>query len=257
MLQKERQTRILSILQEKESVSIASLVDEFNCSRETIRRDMESLEKRGLITKVHGGAVLITPDEVLSSFGSRKVIHHREKIELAAKAMDFVEENSVIGVNAGTCTYFIACELRKKFNHLTVITNSLNVISELSLKRDYSIVVPGGILDHSEESLNGSIAENTLRTFHVDIAFISPGGISEEWGVTEFMNNELPIEKILLERADRAYIVGEHQKFDRKCMLKLCDFSQIKGIITDSQCPDDVVERYRSHGVDVFRADPL
>jgi DeoR/GlpR family transcriptional regulator of sugar metabolism len=89
------------------------------------------------------------------------------------------------------------------------------------------------------------------------VAFVAPGGISEAWGVTEYMNNELPLEKRFLELADTAYIVAEHQKFDRKCMLKVCDFGKVKGIITDSQCPDDIVARYRDIGVAVYRADPL
>lgn len=256
MLQSERHDNIILSLMNQGYSSTICLANKFKCSSETIRRDFEILESKNIIKKVHGGAILTSPGEDLSSYAKREKIHKNEKIEVAKQASRMVIPESIIAMNSGTCTHFIARELKENFSKLTMIVLSLPTINELATKENFQIVVPGGVYHGDEKSLTGPLAEASLNHFHIDIAFIAPGGISLESGITEYLNNELPIERILLERAEKVYIVAEHQKIDKKCILKLCDIDKVDAIITDSQCPDEIFLKYKEAGVSMIRYEP-
>ena len=257
MMRNERLTAIVNILKTTGSASVASMVEALDCSRETVRRDLDLLEKRGLVTKIHGGAVLAEDTTAVhSNFSTRKNVRRKEKTEIALRAVDLVREESIVAMNAGSSTYYLARELKERFSRLSVITYSLPIVAELLSTSGFSVLVPGGALDGDEQALVGPLTEQALRQFHIDVAFVAPEGVSLQGGITEYMNNELPIERLLVERSDTTYIIAEHQKLESTSLLKVCDITDVAGIITDSACPEELQERYRAAGANLLVAAP-
>lgn len=252
MLAQERYDKILEILERDNSVKVSMLTKLFNVSIETVRRDMEYLEKEGLLQRVYGGAVLAKTDSKQLTFNIRQKEHIEEKREIADIAVRFVAEGQSIAMDGGTTTLEVARALKKNFQRLTIITNSLAVVNELSDMDKYTIIMPGGVFKAEEFSFVGSITENTIGEFRVDTAFIGVSGISVKEGITDFLMDEIKIQKKMIDIAQQVILLAHSSKFDSVSLLKLCDFSDINMIITDSKLKQSVLEKYLKQGVSVL-----
>src|SRR5699024_12022729 len=131
------------MIRRDKSVRVANLMKHFNVSIETIRRDLEYMEKQGLLTRVHGGAVLEEVNSRELSFIVRESKHLKEKQEIAKKATEIVMEGHSIAMDVSTTNTEFAKELKKRFTRLTILTNSMTIAHELSDMQDYTIIFAG------------------------------------------------------------------------------------------------------------------
>lgn len=253
MLAKERYEKILVSLENDNFIKSSELVKMFGVSVETVRRDLEYLEKEGMLQRVHGGAVLDRINAKAVSFEEREHKNSEEKCEIARKALQFITEESVIALDNGTTTLEIAKLLPDNFDRLTVLTNSLLVVEALLDAPDFTVILLGGIVNTKEKSLKGPLVEAYIDMFHIDTAFISVSGISLAEGATEFDMDMIPIQKKMIGRSREKVLLADSSKFGVVSMLNVCDIKDVDCIITDSNLKDAVYDHYGQKGIKVIR----
>jgi DeoR/GlpR family transcriptional regulator of sugar metabolism len=172
VLAEERKDSILQMIDEDGSVKVSKLIKLFNVSIETIRRDLETLEKEGAYLGIWRGS--IEKKNHQSSYLKRGEEYIEQKREIASIVMRYIEEEQAIALNNSTTNIEIAKELKKNFTKLTIITNSLIIANELARMEGYTVILAGGILDNKEYAFYGEFTESILN-FIVDKAFIRRG----------------------------------------------------------------------------------
>lgn len=248
MLAQERYDKIIDLLNKNGSVKVAKLTKLFNVSVETIRRDLDHLEKIGYLKRVYGGAVSERFYNNQTSFDNRKKEHISEKVELAEIAASVIKEGQSLALDSSTTNLELVKILKKKFKKLTILTNSLSIVNELADMDDYVIILIGGLFKSKEYSFVGNILENKIDKLHVDTAFISVSGISIYEGLTDYDYDGIQIQKQFIKISQKVIILADSSKFDSVCLLKLADFEDINMIITDSDLNQNIKEKYFKKG---------
>jgi DeoR family fructose operon transcriptional repressor len=251
MFAKERYDKIIDLLKQDKAIKVSHLVEEFGVSIETIRRDLEHLEKMGRLKRVHGGAVLEENRNELT-FTVRESKNIKSKKEIAEKATRFVTEGQSIAIDVSTTNTEFAKALKNKFERLTVLTNSMIIAEELSKMPEYTILFAGGILRNKELCTIGDYAEEFVSQFHIDTFFMSMSGISLTKGLTDYGVGEVQVKKKMLEVAGNCIVLADSSKFDVVSLAKVCDFNQISRIITDSNIDKNLLNNYLENGIEVI-----
>lgn len=254
MLAQDRYKKILELLEKDNSVKVSTLTRLFNVSVETIRRDLEHLEGEGYLKRVHGGAVLEKIGSIEMNFSTREKEYQEQKLQIGEIASRFVKEGQSIALDVSTTNFELAKVLKKNFNKLNILTNSLSIAMELSDMENYTIILSGGILRSQEYSLIGELAENNMGNFHVDTAFISISGISLREGLSDYGFGEVRVKRKMMQIAQEVIIVADSSKFDTVSLLNVCDFSDINMIITDADLKPGILEKYLKQGIEIVNA---
>ena len=252
LLAQDRYQKILSILEKEGSVKATTLIKLFNVSMETIRRDLEHLEKECLLKRVYGGAVVDKINTKQVSFVERESEFINEKRELAELALRYISEGQSIALDNGTTNLEIAKCLKNKFQKLVVLTNSLMIINELIDMDKYTLILCGGIIKKDEFAVIGNLAVDNIGKFHIDTAFIGVSGISINEGLTDYDIEELQIQKKMIEVSQQVVILADSSKFDAISLLKVCDIDKIDMIITDSNLNPKVLDKYTKYGIEII-----
>lgn len=249
MLQEQRHELILQELKETKSVRIANLCEKLQVTRETIRRDLHELESKGLLHKVHGGAVLPKMN-IEPTYTERSGLNLYEKRLIAQKAAEMVEDGDAIYIDIGTTTLFMAESLQDK-KDVTVVTNSLLVALELSKKEGFKVIISGGEVRKGELSISGSVARESLKNFYIDKAFIGIGGLTIETGVTDYHIDESDVRQLMIKHANRTFGIVDFSKFGVTAFTKVCDVQDFDVLITDDKAPASMILQLRELGVEV------
>lgn len=252
MLKEERRSEIIKELNEKKVVKVLELSSKYNVGIETIRRDLDFLEKTGRVKKVYGGAELITEEPKVINYSERLTIAVEEKNELVDKAIRLIEDGDSISLNDGSTTLFLAKNLKKHFEKLTVLTNSLDIAQELSDKKEYNIILTGGTLSHEERAFFGSHAEAILSDFIINKAFVGVSGISLANGITDISMAEANIQKKLIENSKESYILINSSKIEKDSLVKVCSLEKITVLISDSKIEKDILSIYEENNITVL-----
>ncbi|HZS76947.1 MAG TPA: DeoR/GlpR family DNA-binding transcription regulator [Ktedonobacteraceae bacterium] len=253
MLAQERRQRIFEEIEANGIASVRDLVQRFDVSTITIMRDLQELEQEGLIRRVHGGAISVRGASYEPPFLARESQYLSEKQRIAAKAVERISDGDSLILDVGTTTLEIARALKGKRN-LTVIVSNLRAALELANQTAIQVIVVGGKLRSSELSMVGHLAEETLRSFQVDKAFIGVGGITLEHGLTEFNFDEAGTKRIMIERARQRIVVADHTKFGKVMLTSVAPLTIIDTIITSSEADSEIITRIRQLGVEVILA---
>ena len=252
MLAKERHDKILSILESKGGIKSSKLIEILNVSLETIRRDFDILEKEGMLKKVHGGAVKERERAINLPHSLRMDKMKEEKIYIAEKAVDYINENETITLSGSTTNLEIARLIKSKIKKLTVITNSLLIANELSNANGINLVMIGGIYDKKEFSFLGDNACKSILNFSADKSFISAGGISLKAGVTDFLEKEAQISKNFIEIANKVIVLADSSKIDSNSLIKICTLEKIDFIISDYKLGSFIKDEYLKNGIQII-----
>lgn len=250
MLAEERQKLIMERLKENESIRISELCSIFNVTRETIRRDLYDLEAKGLVKKVHGGAI-IDKANVEPPYVNREMSNVEEKEAITQLAASLVEDGDALFIDLGTTTLMLARHLKKK-KGLTVITNSIPIAVELSDSPDIKVLLLGGELRSGELSISGPLTRSNIEEFHVDKTFIGVAGISLHSGITDFHMGEAEIRKLMLERGEVKIALADFSKFNVVALKHIAGVSELDVIVTDDKAPRDLVAEIGKQGVKVM-----
>ncbi|OMF21640.1 hypothetical protein BK133_28000 [Paenibacillus sp. FSL H8-0548] len=253
MLASERHKLILLELEERGNISVKELKAKLEVSLDTVRRDLEYLEKIDKIRRVHGGAVAIEDTATNQTFMRRKVTFLERKQELASCAMSFVRENMALSLNAGTTNIEVAKQLAQQFERLTIITNSIKVAEALASKRNFTVIMPGGVLNHDEFSLYGNSFELEIAKFNIDAAFIAINAISLDKGLTDFRQGEIEIINAMINNASYKIVVADSSKFETVSYINICGLDQIDAIVTDTALDQSLLERYSAQNIRIVQ----
>lgn len=251
MFAQERQQIIIEILNEKSSIKVNEISSLLNVSESTIRRDLQEMEEKNLLTRTHGGAVgLDNKTNYEPSFEDKQDERIDQKIRIAEVASNLIQDGDTIIIDSGTTTLEIAKRIRAK--DVTLITNSIDIASELSKNKDIEVIVTGGALRVSTRAMVGSITESVLRNFRVDKAFLGANGISIEEGITTPNLVEAQTKKVMMNHAKKVIIVADSSKFENVSFSVICPVKAVSMIITSEDISREVVKEYEQVGVDVI-----
>lgn len=251
VLQEERYKKIQEILKQNDSVKVTELVSVLNVSIDTVRRDLENMETKKLLKRVHGGAILPEERGDQNVFSYRESKNKEKKVELAQLVCEHVSEGQAIALNAGTTNLEIAKKLAERFERLTIISNGLRIIEQFANKPGFTVIVPGGVLDQQEYALYGKKCEEDIAGYNIDLAFISINAISVTKGLTDFRIHEIDIIKAIMSSARQTIVAADSSKFEKVSYLNVCPLDRVDMIITDSTINEDVVRKYKNSGIKV------
>ncbi len=257
MLANERHIKIRAELTRRGAVTVAELAKAFGVSDETVRRDLLFLEREGVLSRVHGGAIAAATLKPAGEFSVRLDEHRREKNELSHLAAQLIEEGDIIAIDAGTTALEFAEVIKDKFENLTVITHSLGVFNVLSQSDTIQTVLIGGSYDKGEDAFWGHLTAQSLRTLHAAKAFIFPTGISLSRGVSDFHLKLADVQHTLLSIADKIIVLADSSKFEKTSLCKLCDLSSEHTYVTDGNLPDTIYDLYRENNLTVLKGKNL
>jgi DeoR family transcriptional regulator of aga operon len=249
MNQAERLSAILAELSEDGGVEVAMLATRFEVSAATIRRDLELLESQRLLARTHGGAVPmgVVYELPLRYKGAR---HHDEKRRIAEAAADLITDGMAIGLTGGTTCTEVAREI-VEHEHLTVVTNALNIASELAVRPNLKLVVTGGTARPESYELVGPLAEQSLAGLHLDLVVIGVDGIDAIAGCTTHHEVEAHTDLALIRRADRVVVVADSSKIGRSAFARICDIGSVHQLITDHEVDARALRALRDAGLAV------
>lgn len=231
MLAEDRRAKILNFVNQHQSAKVNQLSKKFDVSTSTVRRDLQKLEERGVISRTHGGAVAKEKDNIEPSYIEKENEHEQEKILIANKAAELIEDGDTIILDAGTTTAKLSEEL-DQFNDLTVVTNAVNIALEL-VDTDHEVIIPGGNLKKRTLALVGPVTENYLEGLHADKAFIGANGIDLEAGITTPDLVEANVKRRMAEKAKEVVILADYSKFSAVTLVKVLEIEQVDKIVTD------------------------
>ena len=215
-----RQKKILEKINNTGSVRVAELSETLYFSEMTIRRDLQMMEKEGLLKRVHGGAVM-NESEFKYPMWYRMEINKEQKKVLALRAKKYLHDGQVIFFNSSSTLSYLLPYLRQ-YKNLTVITNSVNILFQTS-KMHIPCFLTGGRYNEIEGSLSGRQAEVFLKTINPDIAFLSCEALSEDGQVTDGDADIAEIDKIAVERAKTSVLLMDRSKIGALLIHFLCD----------------------------------
>ncbi|MCL5986828.1 MAG: DeoR/GlpR family DNA-binding transcription regulator [Actinobacteria bacterium] len=251
MLSQERYKKILDLIKENGSVYVADLSKRYEVSEETIRRDLDKLEKEGLLFRIHGGAISFNHTRLEPSYNAKINVNVDEKRAIAAEAANLVEEGDSIILDSSTTVLFLAKELKNKRN-ITIVTNFPLVINEFTDVPAINIISTGGALNRPSCSLVGSITENFLKEIHVDKTFISTKAVSIEEGLTEGDIANIAVKKCMIHAAKQNILLADSSKFNHVAFAQVVPLSAIDIIITDNGIEPEYLKQIKENNLKVI-----
>ncbi len=251
---KSRLKEIEALIQERHYLSLQELVNEFNVSESTIRRDFQRLERQGILSRNHGGAVITasSTSEKNNFVLPISITNHEEKKRMGAEAARIVNDGEIIAIGSGT-----TCLVFSRFLHakkdLTVITNNAYVAVELSFHENIKVIATCGIVSHLHNCSNmiGSYSIDFLRNFFVEKLFCSVIGINFEMGYSDINFTLADSWKAMLNISTRSYLLAEQQKFDKHGYVSLGKLNCVHEVFTTSGIPHAYVNHYEKLSIPV------
>ncbi|MGA8117243.1 MAG: DeoR/GlpR family DNA-binding transcription regulator [Actinocatenispora sp.] len=234
MLAGQRQSAILELVRRHGGVRVSDLVREFNVSDMTIRRDLEALDQRGLLSKVHGGATTLAPGSTDEpGFAAKSMRQQAEKQAIARHAASLVSPGTAIALSAGTTTWSLAHQLLDVAG-LTVVTNSVPVAEVFyhNGRTDQTVVLTGGIRTPSD-ALVGPFAVTAIRSLNLDQLFLGVHGISARSGFTTPNLMEAETDRALVAAARRLVVLADHTKWETVGISTIAALDDADVLVTD------------------------
>lgn len=251
MLVAERYEKIVRLVNERGSIRVSELSAIFDVTEETIRRDLDKLEKEGMLRRSHGGAVSIKDNRSETPYFERETMHVEEKRKIAEQAVQLIQPGDRIILDASSTAWFMAASLPDF--PLTVLTNSIKVALELSAKEKIQVISTGGILSSGSLSYIGPLAERSLDQYHVNKAFLSCKGVHFDRGISEANELQAQVKQKMIACADSAYLLVDHSKFDVQSFAFVADWNSIDCVITDAGTREEDVNRLRDLSIEVVQ----
>ncbi|MEU7871654.1 DeoR/GlpR family DNA-binding transcription regulator [Dactylosporangium sp. NPDC049140] len=249
----DRVSAILDRVSREGSVDAGVLAEEFDVSAATIRRDLQVLEEQRLVSRTHGGAVAVDVAYELP-VRYRTGQHREEKVRVAHCAAALLPHGPLtLGLSGGTTTLLLARLLASRVD-LTVVTNALNIASELVLRPRLKLIMTGGVSRTQSYELVGPIADQALSGLNMQVAVIGVDGISARGGLTTHDEIEAHTNAAMIRRADRVMVVADGSKVGRLCLAGICPLTDVTTLVTDESADPEHVEAIRRAGTEVVVA---
>ncbi|MFB0515547.1 MAG: transcriptional repressor AgaR [Candidatus Neomarinimicrobiota bacterium] len=247
----DRRDAIVRLINQNGKIRVEELSARFGVSRVTIRNDLNYLESKGLIHRVYGGALVWDFVAYDSALSEKARLHVEEKRRTGAKAAEMIFEGDSIIINSGTTTGEIARYIKNR-KDLTVMTNAVNIATELASSPHIAVVLTGGMLRDNSYSLVGPEAEATLREFYFDKLFLGVDGFDLDVGLTTPNQLEARLNTVMIEVARETILVTDSSKFGRKSLCRIGGLEKIDKLITDEGISQEYLDGLAELGIEVI-----
>ena len=249
----ERQQAILGRARSEGRVDVNALAEAFDVTAETIRRDLTGLERRGVLRRVHGGAIPVERLSIELPVNERFDINAVEKERIAKAALEQLPDGGSIIIDAGTTTVRFA-EMLPLERSFTVVTHALPIAAMLAERTNLTLHLVGGQVRPGTLAAVGSWAERDLAAVFADVAFVGTNGVSAARGLTTPDLAEAAVKNALIRSARRTVVLADHSKFGRDEFAQVAELTDIDTIITDSEVDADMAREIEDEGPEVIRA---
>ena len=250
VLAEQRHQLILRALRSGGTVSVTDLAEQLGASAATVRRDLLKLEEDGLLTRVHGGAVV---EDRPAPFAEAAEAQVPEKDAIAARAAELIEDGQSVILDSGTTVHRLARRLHGR--RITVITNNLGVYEELLPDESVELMLLGGMVVRESRMLDGFMAEDNLRQVHADWLFMGACGVRPGGQVMDTTVAEVPARRAMISAGDKVVLLADATKFPGTGMVKICDPGELDLVITTTSAHDATCTALEEAGVRVERVD--
>lgn len=241
VLKDDRKSRILAILQSRESARTGDIAVELGISRETVRRDLLDLHAEGLLERIHGGATLHAPSAE-KPYQVRMGRNRPEKLEIARKAIEYLPQGAAIFLDAGSTTAAFAEVLCDRASDIKVMTNLQSAAQALGR----NALMLGGRYSNEVPGTFGELTLANIRGFYVDYAVISPTGVHLDQGLTYYKIDECEVARAMVSRARKTLILADTSKLGTISRVCLNDIGTAPVLVTNSGQPQGLLDPYRA-----------
>lgn len=238
---------IENLLEEQNTISINRLCEIFNVSKNTIRRDIVELEKRGTIKKVYGG-IMRNQTNIPEPFAAREIKNKAKKKQLAKLAANLVNDNDIIYIDSGTTTMHMVPYLADKKN-LTILTANVYVINEAFHYPQMNVIATGGSLYRPSNAFTGASVLQFLKDFNISKCFLAATGISIENGATNASPMEGDIKKYLTHHSKVKILLVDSTKINQVSLVTFSKLKDMDYIISDKKMPKEYEDYFKENDV--------
>jgi DeoR/GlpR family transcriptional regulator of sugar metabolism len=248
----ERRINIMQILEKTGFASVSLLAETLGVSDMTIRRDLDYLEEKKRVRRVHGGAVAVENSYREPAFEQRATKLVEEKQHIARLAATLVEAETTIAVDTGsTALELVKCLV--DIPQLTIVTSSIHIMNLCLNHPNIKVLVPPGQLRPQEGSIVGSETVEFLHSIHVDLFFMGVGGIDSKAGITEYNMDDIAVKKALAVNAKQLIVLADASKFNKITFAKICDLDLVDCLVTNAALPTNLQEIFDDLGTTVIK----
>lgn len=247
----ERQSRISAYLSERGYASLNELVERFDVSISTVRRDLDEMQRKGVVKRTHGGAFHVEAREHPLDYSTRQSKNVAEKAAIGTLAASLIQEGDAVLLDGGTTTFRVAEKLVGR--QIQVVTNSLPVASLLGRHGDTEVILLGGTIIAGTGETLGRWADEMLRSLHSRRAVIGIAGVMPD-GLFNANLLMVELQRLMIEASDELMVVVDSSKFDRRSLVRLCGLNKVNHLVTDEGVSDEWRSRLESAGAKVHIA---
>jgi len=256
----ERLEKIMQILKKQNSAEVIKLAQIFGVTGATIRADLKALEKRNLIKRTYGGAILKdflnekVHNEVEPEY-KKRVLENMDVKELIGKvAGSMINDGDSIMLDDGSTTLQVAKYLAHD-KQVTIITNGLNICIELAEHPNANVIATGGTLRKNDLSYHGKVAEDVTSRYNADKAILGASGICMINGITAPNDAKAELKKIMIQNCRELIVIADHTKLNKISLVPVCSIKAMTTLITDSQADPEFIKKLESNNIKVVIAD--
>lgn len=235
-MKEERYEKIMELLEHSSFATVEELSQKLYVSAPTIRRDLNELQKMGLVIRSHGGAMRRTSINAGQPVMIRSSANAGEKMRLSQAAAKLLYDDCVIFLDESSTTQHII-EYIPEYKNITVITNSLTLLVQLN-KHEIPAYCIGGKLDTDNQSFIGSMAEEMVTRFNIDIMFFSTSGINEKSMIVDYCEGANDLRRRALPYAHKKVFLCDSTKFGKRAAYSLCPLGSVDTIIVNEPLPE-------------------
>ncbi|MBQ4177454.1 MAG: DeoR/GlpR transcriptional regulator [Lachnospiraceae bacterium] len=250
MAQKDRVFQILDLIRAKQKVSVSELSAKFGVTGETIRRDLERLEREGYVARTYGGAVLIQQPPGHVNYTERAVQNVEAKIEMGELTASILPSSGAIGCDAST-TVLSMIPYIKDNPGITLLTNSIRILNDFMYDK-IRIISTGGNLRSRTQSLQGEAVSRSMEDYFLDVCVLSCRSLDLENGIYEGDEEEAYFKNIMVEHSRRVIIVADHTKFNKTSLIRTLPYEKVDVLVTDRKPSDEWINRLEGKNVRVL-----
>jgi len=258
LFKEERLQIIMELISSEKKVFVNELADRFKVSSSSIRLDLAELEKRGLINRTHGGAIIsenVGNDIVLgkSFLNLREEINKEEKLQIGCAVVKLINDGDSIMMDGGSTIYYISKCLGKK-RGLTIITTSIHILPIIMEIPDAKVYLTGGLVHRDFEDLIGDISTSSIQRFKPDYVIMGIDGASIRHGYTTTDPSMAQIKRQMLSVSSKSIMVLDSSKFGKVCLHHVREINEVDTVVTDENIPDDYKNFLQKANVNVVIA---
>lgn len=253
LLAEPRRKRMLAWLQEEGSARVRDLAEAFGVSEVTVRQDLERLEQDGHVVREHGGAYLKSVPEQVKAMALQHLVNMDAKRRIGRAAAALINDGETIILDSGSTTTELAMNLGDR-EHLTVITNALNIALILGAMPTISVHMPGGQFKAPTLSLSGERSADYFKGLFAQKLFLATAAVSFDAGLTFPAIADITVKRAMIECASQIYLVADSTKIGRTSFSSLGNIELVHTLITDDGITDEDRQRFVDRGIEVIVA---